>query len=84
MEHPEKNRFRFGNGQEELSEKVARIPVAIQGKVGIIDAAVIAGQAPLLLGRPTMEKLNVCLNFERQTMKLPQPAIETAMITNDA
>ena len=58
--------------------------MAIQGKVGIIGAAVIAGQAPLLLGRPTMEKLNVCLNFERQTMKLPQPAIETAMITNDA
>ena len=39
VEHPEKNRFRFGNGQEELSEKVARIPVAIQGKVGIIDCS---------------------------------------------
>ena len=84
IEHSEKNRFRFGNGQEELSEKVAKIPVAIQGKVGIIDAAVISGQAPLLLGRPTLEKLNVCLNFEKQTMKMLQPAIETAMITNDA
>ena len=37
------NRFRFGSGQEEVSNRAARIPVAICGNTGIIDAAIILG-----------------------------------------
>ena len=47
----------LGNGEAETSE-VTRIPVAIEGKTGLIIAAVIRGKAPLLLGRPSLEKLN--------------------------
>ena len=53
------NSFRFGNGQSEDSETVARIPAAINGQTGLIQAAVIRGRAPLLLGRPTLEKLRM-------------------------
>ena len=65
------NRFRFGNGQEEVSNRAARIPVAICGQTGVIDAAIISGQAPLLLGRPTLEKLDIRLDFQSSTMCAP-------------
>ena len=35
------NSFRFGNGEAEESHMVARIPVAIAGRAGVIDAAVM-------------------------------------------
>ena len=61
--------FRFGNGAREDSQLAVRIPVGIGGRLGIIDAAVIAGQAPLLLGRPTLEKMQVVLDFNHRCMK---------------
>ena len=71
------NLFRFGNGQEELSEKVAVIPVGIHGQDGHIEAAVIQGDAPLLLSRAAMKSLGASLNFEKETLTLkeskPQP-----------
>lgn len=63
---------------------MARIPVAIKGIKGVIDAAVISGQAPLLLGRPTLEKLSMSMDFKTMTLRLLQPAIETKMISNDS
>ena len=71
------NLFRFGNGQEELPEKVAVIPVGIHGQDGHIEAAVIQGDAPLLLSRAAMKSLGASLNFEKETLTLkgsqPQP-----------
>ena len=72
------NRFRFGHGQEETSERAVHIPVAISGTQGLIDAAVISGQAPLLLGRPTLEKLHVRLDFSSATMNLLKPEINAS------
>ncbi|CAE7347138.1 RE1, partial [Symbiodinium microadriaticum] len=57
--------FRFGNGATETSAQAVRIPVGISQKLGLIDAAIIDGKAPLLLGRPTLERLNVVLNFRQ-------------------
>ena len=78
------NRFRSGNGQEETSVKAVRIPVAISGTQGVIDAAVISGQAPLLLGRPTLEKLQARLDFSSASMKMLSPEITTNMARNEA
>ena len=64
--------------------KAVRIPVAISGTQGLIDAAVISGQAPLLLGRPTLEKLKVRLDFSTASMKMLNPEITSNMITNEA
>lgn len=63
------NQFRFGNGALEKSTKSIKLPVGLSGRRGLIDAAVIAGQAPLLLGRPTLEKLNVHMNFQHETVR---------------
>ena len=61
--------FRFGNGATETSAQAVRIPVGISQKLGLIDAAIIDGKAPLLLGRPTLERLNVVLNFRDKSMR---------------
>ena len=50
----ETNLFRFGNGSEEWSERVVTMPTGIFGRRGSIEAAIIKGNAPLLLSRATM------------------------------
>ena len=62
-EHAEVNSFRFGNGQSEVSQKVVEMPVTLGGKRGLIRAAVIQGEAPVLLSRPASKKLEASMNF---------------------
>ena len=76
--------FRYGNGATELSRVAVKIPVGIGGKSGIIDAAVIEGKAPLLLGRPTLEKLHVALDFASKRMRFLKQQDEVAMEVNRA
>ena len=78
------NVFRFGNGATETSSIAVRLPVGIGGQVGLIDAAIIRGQAPLLLGRPTLEKLRVKLNFKDHTMHVLDQKEPVPMDTNRA
>eukprot|EP00435_Cladocopium_sp_Y103_P072571 s637_g40.t1 len=63
-EYQVENVFRFGSGSVERSQVAVRIPVGVAPQFGIIDAAVIAGNAPLLIGRPTLEKMKACINFD--------------------
>ena len=76
------NTFRFGNGAVESSQQAVRIPCGIGHQYGIIDAAVISGHAPLLLGRPTLEKLKAQLDFSNGKMVVCGK--ETSMVTNPA
>ena len=69
-EREQSNLFRFGNGQEELSEKVVSMPVMIHGRRGRVEAAVIKGNAPLLLSRNTLRSLKAVLNFAQETLSL--------------
>ena len=77
---PQQNLFRFGNGQEELSERVVSMPVVIHGQSGRIEAAVIKGNAPLLLSRNTLKSLGARLDFAAETVELqggPPRALQT-------
>ena len=73
----ESNLFKFGNGSEEMSERVVTMPVGLFGRRGTIEAAVIKGEAPLLLSRATMKSLQTKLDFDKETISLlggvPQP-----------
>ena len=66
----EDNLFRFGNGQEEIATKTVNLPVGIFGRSGHIEAAVIKGEAPLLLSRSTMKSLEAVMNFQDETISL--------------
>ena len=79
---PVENTFRFGNGAVEQSLMSAKIPVGLAGQFGYINAAIISGTAPLLLGRPTLEKLCVKLDFEKQCLQFLQ--FKSPMETNQA
>ena len=79
---PSDNTFRFGNGAVEHSLMSAKIPVGLAGQFGYINAAIISGTAPLLLGRPTLEKLSVKLDFEKQCLQFLQ--FKSPMMTNQA
>ena len=74
----QQNVFRFGNGQEELSERIVSMPVTIHGRAGRIDCCIIKGGAPLLLSRNTMKSLKAVLDFEAETISIdgsgPQPS----------
>lgn len=76
--------FRFGNGQQEVSRKSVVIPVGISKKLGLIEAAVIGGKAPLLLGRPTLEKMQAQLDFEGRRIHLFGGITSIPMDTNSA
>ena len=67
--YPAENKFRFGNGALETATQSVRLPVGLNGKYGLIEAAVIGGSAPLLLRRPTLEKLTVHLDFQNNKIK---------------
>ena len=76
------NAFRFGNGAVEHSNRAAKIPVGLAGQFGFIDAAIISGQAPLLLGRPTLERLKACIDFSSGLLHIVGQ--QTPMCTNQA
>ena len=66
----ETNLFRFGNGSEEWSERVVTMPTGIFGRRGSIEAAIIKGNAPLLLSRATMRDLKAVLDFNESKISL--------------
>ena len=84
QEYAAHSSFRFGNGATEDSSMSVRIPVGIGGRAGVVDAAVISGKAPLLLGRPTLERLRVQLDFGAKTMCFLGEATAIPMCTNQA
>lgn len=65
----EENTFRYGNGAIKKTNRVVHLPLGLAGKAGLISAAVIQGGAPVLLGRPTLEALDVRLNFKDRLMQ---------------
>ena len=75
--------FRFGNGQEEVSDRVATLPVGIHGHSGTVEAAVIKGDAPLLLSRNTMRSLRAVMDFAAETVSI-QGGPPQKLVTNAA
>ena len=83
-EHKEQNSFRFGNGSLEVSNKVIEMPISIAGKHGVIRAAVIRGQAPLLLSRPALKRLQARLDFDKDELVLFDEGIRVPLRVNEA
>ena len=80
----EENVFRYGNGACEKSTEVIEMPIRLADKKGIVQAAVIQGDAPLLLSRPAMKKLGAEMNFHTDELKLFQGSTTVPMSLNSA
>ena len=81
---PETNLFRFGNGQEEVSTVSVKLPVFLAGKSGVIKAAVVSGQAPLLISRAALQSLEATMNFKDGTLTVFPERRSIPMKTNAA
>ena len=62
--------FRFGGDAEGHARWMISIPVLLEGVPGRIQAYVIFGATPMLLGRPILEKLQAVVDFGGNKMKI--------------
>ena len=67
---PEVNHFRFGNGPRETTTHVVSMPVILAGKRGSIRAAVVKGNAPLLISRSALRTLKAQIDFGASELKV--------------
>eukprot|EP00435_Cladocopium_sp_Y103_P031858 s655_g8.t1 len=80
----EVNHFKFGNGQRETSEISMRLPVYIAGRRGTIKAAVVKGNAPLLISRGALQTLRAIVDFGENQMKIFEDQAVVPLHTNAA
>ena len=64
----EVHQFKFGNGEVETSTVSIQMPVVLAQRKGVIRAAVIKGDAPLLLSRSALKTLGATLDFKRDCL----------------
>ena len=80
----ERNVFRYGNGEQEMTNTVVEMPVVIAGKKGVVRAAVVKGKAPLLLSRQALKRLRASMDFDADQLKLFAGEMAVPMVTNEA
>ena len=81
---PEINQFRFGNGHLETTEVSVPLPVHIGGKNGIIRAAVVKGDAPLLISRPALQSLEATIDLSKNELTLVKDRRTVSLGVNTA
>ena len=59
----------FRGDAASLSSWTVKLPVFINQKVGRIQAYLVKGETPMLLGRPIMESLGLLMDFHGQRIK---------------
>ncbi|CAK8994648.1 unnamed protein product, partial [Durusdinium trenchii] len=69
------HQFKFGNGDIETSTHSVAMPVILASKRGVIKAAIIKGDAPLLLSRSALKALGATLNFEKDCLHVFQQVV---------
>ena len=66
----EVHQFKFGNGEVETSTLSIQLPVVLAQRQGVIRAAIIRGDAPLLLSRSAMKALGATLDFKNDCLQV--------------
>lgn len=79
----EVNVFKFGTGHREVSETSLAMPVGIGGRRGTICAAVVQGDAPLLISRPALKTLQANLSFGGDSLTLISDKLEVPVTLLD-
>eukprot|EP00435_Cladocopium_sp_Y103_P001293 s456_g1.t1 len=80
----ETNVFKFGNGERETTSTTVVMPVGLAGRYGTVQAAIVQGDAPLLLSRPALKKLGASIDFHSDRLQLFQGAVEIQLKANAA
>ena len=72
----ETNVFKFGNGDRETTTLTVIMPVGLAGRFGTVQAAVVQGDAPLLLSRPPLKRLGATIDFHADRLQLFHGAVD--------
>ena len=78
------NSFKFGNGSTEVSTEVVPMPVFLAGRRGVISAAIVQGDAPLLISRTALRALQACIDFHKQEIRLFADQVTVPLDVNAA
>lgn len=78
------NSFKFGNGATEVSTEVINMPVFLAGRRGVISAAIVQGDAPLLVSRSALRALQACIDFHKQEIRLFADQVKVPLSVNSA
>ena len=57
-------RFRFGDGNDVISNKIVKIPAVLGNQKVFIEASIVANEIPLLMSRSSMKKGQMIINFD--------------------
>ena len=80
----ETNFFKFGNGDRETITFTVIMPVGLAGRFGTVQAAVVQGDAPLLLLRPALKRLGATIDFHADRLQLFHGAVDLNLKPNAA
>ena len=60
------------------------MPIGLAGRYGTIQAAIVRGDAPLLLSRPALKRLGAVLDFDKDRLCLFSGAVKIDLVSNAA
>ena len=63
--------FRYGNSQMEETKTCVAVPTYMGGKKRKMLVYVIGGTAPILVGRPVLEKMGIAVDYGKNMMRWP-------------
>ncbi|CAK9041648.1 unnamed protein product [Durusdinium trenchii] len=78
------HQFKFGNGEVETSTVSIQMPVVLAQRKGVIRAAVIKGDAPLLLSRSALKTLGATLDFKRDCLHVFGTRVQVTAETRES
>ena len=70
--------FKYGNSMKEVTNRCILLPMFLGGRRIDVLTYVIQGAAPILIGRPLLEKLGLTVGYNKQLMRWPNQDWETA------
>ena len=65
-----RHKFHFGGDGESWAPWAVELPMCISGNHGRAQVFLLAGETPLLCGRPIIEALGITMDFEKKQLKL--------------
>lgn len=83
-EFSESNTFKYGNGETEVSNRMVKLPICLAGRRGSIHAAVVKGQAPLLMSRVALKSLEAEMNFGKDQLIVFTDRVSVPLTVNSA
>ena len=75
-----RHKFHFGGDGESWSHWVVQLPMCLDGRLGSAQVFLLAGETPLLCGRPIIEALGLSMDFASRAIRFHDGAWQSATL----